>query len=49
MSQDSLTYTVSTSSHCAQQLVTISKVIVVKGVMKTVVIMVIKIEPHYVG
>ena len=37
---------VSTSSHCAQYLVTISKVVVVKSVKKTVVIMVIRIEPY---
>ena len=39
-------YNMSTSSHCAQQLVTISKVVVVKSVMKTVDIMVIRIEPY---
>ena len=39
-------YNVSTSSHCTQKLVTINKVVVVKSVMKTVVITVIKIEPY---
>ena len=42
----SLTYNVSTSSHCALYLVTISKVVVVQSVMKTVVIIVIRIEPY---
>ena len=42
----SLTYNVSTSSHCAQKLVTISKVVLVKSVMKTVVVMMIRIEPY---
>ena len=37
------TYNVSTSSHCAQQVITINKAIVVKSVLKTVV-MVIRIE-----
>ena len=34
----------STGSQCAQYLVSINKVVVVKGVMKTVVTIVIKIE-----
>ena len=37
---------VSTSSYCAQYIVTISKVVVVNSVMKTVVIMVIRIEQY---
>ena len=42
----SLTYNVSTSSQCMQQTVTINKVVVVKSVMKTVIIMVISIEQY---
>ena len=39
-------YNVSTSSHCAQYLVNISKVVEDKSVMKTVIIMVIGNEPY---
>ena len=41
-----LAYSVSISSHCAKYIVTINIVVVVKSVMKTVAIMVIRIE-HY--
>ena len=33
-------------NNCAQQIVTINKVVLVKSVMKTVVIMVIRIEQY---
>ena len=36
----------STSSHCAQKVVSINRVVVVKSFMKTVVIVVTKIEPY---
>ena len=37
---------VSTINHCAQEIVTVNKVFVVKSAIKTVVIMVIRIEQH---
>ena len=37
-------YNVNTNSHCAQQIVIINKVVVVKSVMQIVVIMFIRIE-----
>ena len=42
-------YYVSTSSQCAQCIVIINKVVVVKSVMKPVVIMVISIEQYQRG
>ena len=46
ISQMFITCDGNTSSYCAQQLVTISKVVVVKIVMKTVVIVVIRIKQY---
>ena len=46
MSQMPIMHNVSTSSHGAQKVVSINRVVVVKSVMKIVVIIVIKIEPY---
>ena len=46
MSQMPIKAYVSTSSHCVQEVVSINSVVVVESVMKTVFIMVIKIEPY---